>query len=411
VLIYIVILFNLQKSNLWTWTYEWESRCIYPPLPANQSGAKVVVAGFAKTGTWAMTKNLNLIYNRTYHSEEFMVHVWDHLATEYWMRPENGGRRPPINHLLFTEYYANKEFRRTGRRPIPDMVLATESTMKGGDAGENLTLPPDDERFPNDDLKVVADLKHETLAAHMSRCRVDSIAFDGLDGIFWHVYDVSPGAKVILLDWRSYQSWRESLARFATKFLLLTLATNVMYSSLHGLPWGFLVRQFDRATGGRVDEMLRTGGVFLVKEYDAPFQLWCTLTFQRTVVSHWWGGLQRVVLSKAEYDGFFQEVARRTPPENLLRWNFKKNTWEDLCRFLSVQDCPDSGLLEHANNVNAWDKFPWEETTEPMMLAPVFLFCHWVNWRVYMAIITAIAAIVMAPCRLVWSLCCRVKGD
>mmetsp|Transcript_61343 Transcript_61343/g.193267 ORF Transcript_61343/g.193267 Transcript_61343/m.193267 type:complete len:151 (+) Transcript_61343:1-453(+) len=135
--------------------------------------------------------------------------------------------------------------------------------------------------------------------------------------------------------------------------------------------------------------MLRTGGAWLHYEYDVPVMLWCSLIFQRTVYSHWWGGLMAAAPSKEEYEGFYQEVRRRTPPENLLSFDFRKNTYEDLCRFLGVEVCPRSGILAHAPNVNAWDKLPFEEVTEPMMLAPVFLLFHWVDWKVFRAIVAA----------------------
>jgi len=403
VYVYLFILWNFQRSHIWTWAYDWDVsdvKCEYQPLPVNQSGLKVLFAAFAKTGTWAVTKELHRVYPRTYHSEEFLVHVWAHIAAEYWARPENGARKPPINHILLSGYYADQEYRRTGIRPTPDIEL------KPGEQQVRLPI----QRFPNDDIKVLSSMTHETLAAYVSRCRVDSIALDGVTDMFWPLLEVSPGVKVVSLDWRPYESFLNSSISFALKWISLTFATNLVYSSLHGLPWGVFVRGLDPLFGSPIGRMLRTGGAFLQNDYHVPSQLWSALTFQRRVFSHWWGGLAYLP-SKEQYEGFYREVKMRVPKEDLLSFDLRKDTWETLCAFLSIKECPRSGVMEHVTNVNSWEKPPWGEVPEPMMLAPIFLFCHWVNWRVFRFLVAQAFFLLFLPCRLAGGLCCRAKAD
>merc|ERR1719362_1888553 len=65
----------------------------------------------------------------------------------------------------------------------------------------------------NDDQKVLDDLKTETLARRLSQCRVDAVALDGMDRLHEIVINASPDVQVILLDWRSYESWSNSIPR------------------------------------------------------------------------------------------------------------------------------------------------------------------------------------------------------
>ena len=50
------------------------------------------------------------------------------------------------------------------------------------------------------DLKVLAGTRPEELAAALSKCRAGALAFDGYESLFWPIYNVSPNAKVIVLN-------------------------------------------------------------------------------------------------------------------------------------------------------------------------------------------------------------------
>merc|ERR1719436_17734 len=66
------------------------------------------------------------------------------------------------------------------------------------------------------------------------------------------------------------------------------------------------------------------------------------------------------------------------PKENLLEWDFTKNTFEDLCRFCDVSPCPRSGPLPQIKSTffNHAD-MPITSCT----LLAVGMFYYWVNWR------------------------------
>merc|ERR1712157_344164 len=86
---------------------------------------------------------------------------------------------------------------------------------------------------------------------------------------------------------------------------------------------------------------------------------------------------------KAAYDDFYEQVRQATPPENLFRYVPNKHTYEDICDFVGISPCPKSGKVKLANNMYNWDTlYPWA-AEEPLWLLPIYLFFHWVNWKVY----------------------------
>jgi len=180
-ILYLCFVNFLKMSHFWGWANDWEMECKYPPLPANQTGVKVLLGGFAKTGTWAMSSTLHeLGMKKSFHGQEFMLHVFSKIADRYWMRPENGGRVSRNWHHL--------------------NLISRGKQMTGGEVG---TIASQKAGMLTDSADVLKHTSLETLAEYTSKCQIDSIAFDGVETLFWPMYKASPDAKVILLDWRS----------------------------------------------------------------------------------------------------------------------------------------------------------------------------------------------------------------
>eukprot|EP00415_Alexandrium_ostenfeldii_P002073 UN2073 len=140
---------------MWQSLHMYHETCAHEPLPVNQSGVKVVIAGFAKMGTRTLSRTLfELGYNYSYHGEELLSHVWHPIAYEYWARPENGGLS------------------------VPPIGTVTSSTYR------------------KEDVRVLNNTSRELLAKRLSTCRTDAVAFDGAEGLFWPVYEASPDVKV-----------------------------------------------------------------------------------------------------------------------------------------------------------------------------------------------------------------------
>lgn len=360
-LLYLFVANFLKMSHFWGWANDWEMECKYPPLPVNRSGVKVLIGGFAKTGTWSMTSTLfELGLKKSFHNQEFMLHVFSKIADRYWMQPENGGRQSRNWHHL--------------------NMIDQGKKLTGGQVG---TVAADKAGMLPDSSQVLEHTSTETLAEYTSKCQIDSIAFDGIEHLYWPMYKASPDAKVILLDWRSYDSWQHSMARFGPKWLLTVVLTGQLYGSIFGLPWGLALKAVDSVTGRQIENMLTTAGPAFLQECPVPVALWQTFINQRRIVSHWIMGLHWVH-TREEYEQFYADVRKATPPERLLRWNFKKNTYEDLCNFLDIKPCPKSGKLRHVPNMYAWE--PGLICDEPIWLAPVYLLLHWINWKVYCAL-------------------------
>merc|ERR1712031_101828 len=96
------------------------------------------------------------------------------------------------------------------------------------------------------DMQVMKELTSEELASRISRCRVDTAIFDGIERLFWPVYEVSPGAKVVVLDWRPHKDWMKSNNAFTPALLQALFFLGYLQNAFHFLPWfALLYRPID----------------------------------------------------------------------------------------------------------------------------------------------------------------------
>jgi len=350
--LFLFVSFQLEsKGGLVKRFHTLDTTCGHEPLPANQSGVKVLVAGFAKMGTRTLSRTLyELGMDHSYHGEEFLVNAWAQHSKDFWARPENGAMSPP----------------KCGLRG----KLAADMTVL------NNTSP-------------------EQLALLYSRCRVDAQAFDGIERLFWPTLEVSPGAKVIVLNWRTYAQLRKSMRHFSRMFLPFIMFTGLLASSLVMLPWGIFFPIFEYLSGGQIDEFLRTGSPPLNQHQWPLLMLWIRMTGNARMTSHWFCGLSMWrFLTQERMTNFFAEIHRAVPPERRMDFDPRKNTYEDLCKFLELKECKRSGKIPRAINMGNHERdFPLAFWT----CVPIWLFFHWLNWR--------IAGLVLGP---PWRWACRV---
>mmetsp|Transcript_34654 Transcript_34654/g.107672 ORF Transcript_34654/g.107672 Transcript_34654/m.107672 type:complete len:409 (+) Transcript_34654:60-1286(+) len=333
-------------------------------LPANNSGVRALVYGLSKTGTKTMIRSIyRLGFEQSYHSEDLSLHVWSGLADDYWLRPENGGRRSGPANGIYAGF----------GRPFEDLGLAYSN-----------------------DTKVLQALKPEDLRNRLAGCRVNAIAFDGMEHLFWPIYDLSPDAKVLILDWRTFEEFHTSRSVFGQQLLLLHIFGGVTSASVHALPWIFLTQAIDRLTGSPGKKLMLRGGPPLGIETGFLPNLYLTPFSARRTLSHLYSGLKLFIYTKANYEDFYKVPYERIPEERRMSWNMRKHGWKDLCAFLEVpaKDCPGTGLLP--NEAPNW--FAAERDSPYIFFSSTafYMILHMVNWYVYRAGLTAYSSALSA---------------
>mmetsp|Transcript_73966 Transcript_73966/g.154165 ORF Transcript_73966/g.154165 Transcript_73966/m.154165 type:complete len:396 (-) Transcript_73966:210-1397(-) len=306
-----------QTRDFWGHLFEFPYRCEggspesleAAAAPAPDSGVQVLVAGIAKMGTRTLSRSLyQLGLNHSYHSEEFGLFLWGPLADDYWLE-KNGGQWSKL--------------------PKPGVPW---------DITEN-------------DQEVLNNTSPAALATALARCEVEALAFDGIERAFWPILEVSPKAKVILLNWRSYEEWKHSVINFMPYLMLEIIGLGTYMTGIWVLPWGALFRVLDPLVGGTIETMLKTGGPPVCQVYETPYvALFHILMSPRRVVNRWFSGMAGWPTNKEEFDAFHERVKAEVPPDRLIEWNMKKHGWEDLCSFLEMENCPKSGRLPRAVN-------------------------------------------------------------
>jgi len=371
--VYFILTSYIIWHGIWREANEWDHfQCKNQPLPVNQSGVKVVLGGWAKSGTWTLSHALGQLGLNAYHSQEFLAHVYSPLADEYWKRPENGGRRSKT--AVF--------------RTLPWWI---------GEHGY----------FPSDNLEVVKNLKTERLARKISQCRPDAIALDGLEGLHDLVIDGSPDVKVIMLDWREYKAWLSSLRNQSEKMNKVNQFMELFYTAIHFLPWGLLVKAIDPYINNDIEKLLTTGGPPFIQKCPLGVMLWHPFIKNRQIYAHWnmrtWGKPNTPIVdppSEATFKALFEGVKKKVPEKNILHWDFKKKGWEDLCSFLDIKDCPKSGKLAtepngytdlFRNGGRGWDF----NCDEPFVLIPFYLILHWINWKVFTGVLIGLPSMLL----------------
>lgn len=350
----------LEAYDFWGPLVRWEQKCENPPLPTNQSGVKVLVAGFAKSGTRTLSRTLwQLGMNGSFHSEELNMYYWGPHHDEYWMRPENGGRWP------------GPSFSR-----MHDFTKA----------------------YVQSDKEVLRNTPPQELAAGLSRCRVEAVAFDCIEELFWPIYDVSPNVKVISLSWRTYEEHQRSFDNFRKDFNMMCSVIGQIQGGVHGLPWVWVFKNLEFLVGSPITKMLKEGRPAACQVFTPFMALFHSLTGGRRILSHWYSGLAKYSMDKETYEDFYGTVRKRVPKERLFEWHMKKHKWEDLCKFLEVDPCPRTGKLERAINV-----FNFERDFPVCFLSrlPFYLLVHAVNWRVYGFVLRVVTALLRGLLSLV----------
>lgn len=316
-------------QKVWDFLLELPLSCSHPPLPANETGLEVLVAGITKSGTRTICHALNDIGIRAYHSEDFFFwSVWD-WSSNRWKQRGVTSYEAPIVTLLPAAPHADEE-----------------------------------------------------LAAAISKCRVKAVALDGLELFFEPLYRMSAGAKVILLDWRSFEEFRRSWDNFMPKLALMCYFNIYSTCSLSVLPWGALLRVLDPLVGSPLAQTIREGGPPLCEVCGPMMWSYCGLFSEQRQYRSWKysPASNHMPETEAEYIEWHAAVKRLVPSDRLMSWNHKKNTFEDLCAFLGVEPCPRRGRLPRALNTWLFERdFPIAGAASLV----VKFFFHWVNWRLF----------------------------
>eukprot|EP00445_Apocalathium_hangoei_P010036 CAMPEP_0203883218 /NCGR_PEP_ID=MMETSP0359-20131031/27331_1 /ASSEMBLY_ACC=CAM_ASM_000338 /TAXON_ID=268821 /ORGANISM="Scrippsiella Hangoei, Strain SHTV-5" /LENGTH=392 /DNA_ID=CAMNT_0050803393 /DNA_START=31 /DNA_END=1206 /DNA_ORIENTATION=+ len=358
---------NFGICSVWDWAWEPLTSCQRPlTLPANVSGIKVLVYAPAKTGTKSMTKALlQLGFGQTFHSEDVLASVWAPLADAFWRRPENGAALP------FATVW-------------PPALKSTPYNPT------------------TSDLKVLGGLEPGALATELQRCGVEAVAFDGLEELFWPIFDASPEAKVVSLNWRTWPQYKHSHEEWDWDLSVALWLLTMVGSPVHLLPWSVLLLPLlELLSDNDVHRWLSTGGPPLTSGGAGVARrfFWYNTSFRRWM-THIKGGLERRFANEAEYIDYFAEARRRVPAERFFEWDMSRHSMEDLCKFLDISEhpaCAQVGPLTKGTNLLYVER---EEPLVTLALLPLYLVLHWgttassVGCSAYVAVVAAEAATV-----------------
>merc|ERR1712032_1230506 len=183
-------------------------------------------------------------------------------------------------------------------------------------------------------------MRHEDLASWISKCRVEGMTFDGHDTLFWPVYDVSPGVKVVILSWRTWEEWKKSKTVFSAKTSMMSYSLAYLFNCIHLMPWGVvLFPALDAISGGAIDSFFRNGEPNAYAK-GLPLKYTMTQIGTRQVGARHRSKLTYQNFTKESYYAWFDEVRRRVPANDRMEWSVKKNTLKDLCDFLGIRGHP-----------------------------------------------------------------------
>jgi len=384
-LLYVCVatLFNL--ASVWNWTYEpMGFQCKHPPLPVNNSGVKVLIFAPEKSGTSTMVRFLRKIYPRAWHSEDILTHIWAPISDAFWHRPENGGGIFPWQRLATPRFPAYKGF---------SFMLKSE----GEDAADTRVL-----------MGLGAELQ-PLLANRLSRCRADTLTFDHLAELFWPIYDVSPDAKVVMLNWRTFEEWRRSGLNFGLSTVLTLLFVNLVNVGQHLLPWNALILPlWDALTGNELLEHMRDGTPVAEKGSLRKLLFVSSMT-ERRIIQHWNSGFSDVIPWNApdrasstnftrkyiETEDDFRDLwnvpRRHIPKERLLEFDVQKDSPMALCRFLGKEDNPACNIRLLPKNRPSMLSSDPDHPEFFFYLWPLYLAIHSVNFKLIRMLICWLA--------------------
>eukprot|EP00415_Alexandrium_ostenfeldii_P001196 UN1196 len=211
-----------------------------------------------------------------------------------------------------------------------------------------------------------------------------------MEALFWPTYHVSPDVKVISLNWRSYAEYSKSHESFMALLSLTLILVGIVMYSMHFLPWTVLLFYLDPLAGSPVEKMMREGGPPVTQHYPLFLAWYHTATNTRRILMHWSVGLGIHMPSEVDYDDYFDRVRRVVPKENLLEWDMKRNTWEDLCKFVGVEECARTGHLPRAISILNFER------DSPICFwgrIPFHLLLHRINWAILGAVISVVSSV------------------
>jgi len=368
---YLSVTVVFSSFNVWNWLYEPMGHdCQFnEPLPANNSGVKVLVYAFGKTGTTSMGFTLHRLNLNMWKGPEFKSRLWAPFADEYWRNPESGGGMFPWQRLATAgppAYYPGTfKLLEMRKRQHPDHEALEKLPRLG-----------------------------ERLAERLSRCRVEALAFDGHDLLFWPIYEASPDARVIMLNWRTWREWSRSGEKFGWRLRFYRISQGTLSMGMSVLPYNALVLPaWDALMGNRLLRTVSTGRSWKYEEHDTVAL--STLNhgeFERRVIQHM--NLVHTVHSQEDYNAFWEEGKRRIPKERLLEFNMKRNTVRDLCDFLQIEsDLCDSGLLPNEQIIG---RQQMKKPLRALAVIPYFFFCQWASWKATFSALGCLLGVVLA---------------
>jgi len=283
--------------------------------------------------------------NHSYHSEEVVLFVWSRVLDDWWRQPHMWDRYHVLERQGFDRH-----------------IL-----------GEWYKTPHFTDAF--------------------SRCRVDAMSFDGLSRMFLPVYEMSPGAKVIILQWRTYEEQKRSYKTFMRRW---HLHGRFGYPGVHA--WTYvLLHILEPLSGNPVIKLLEEGGPPVNQVLTPITLLYLVHVTAHRIVMH--VGQPTVGWMPAQawrFDWFYDMIRAQVPAQDRFEFDFRRHAYEDLCSFLGIDPCPKKGPLPRVSSaLPVHLSFP----RECLVWLPLVAWCHWFNWLLLVRLPRAIWYLV-GPCVL-----------
>lgn len=304
------------SEQLQIWSYEVEQaypwQCSYAPRADNTTGLKVIIAGMSKTGTSTTARAVHTLGFKSWHGIDWKKHIMIRGTDEFWRLPENGGHGDP------TEI-------QTVRAPA-----YTGSTLWALRHPSNLP----------ENLYTAKDI-----GRRVSRCRVDSTTFDGHELYTMPVIKASPDAKVIMLNWRTFEERQRSGMKFNRMENGLTFLYGYFINPSHLVPYmRALIPIAELISGGGSERIFRQGMSLTEGMWEVPPLQRFSHNLAVKSFNNRWVFKNRFMTgagvdfpTSQAYDQYWSDVREAVPSERLFEWDMRRHTFEDLCGFLGVK--------------------------------------------------------------------------
>lgn len=274
---------------------------------------------------------------------------WSSLSDDFWRRPENGGRgRGGVAHPIFLDVGNGQMFSK-----YADGVRAMQGTS-------------------TDQWK-----------RELSGCRVEAVAFDGVERLFWPIYEAAdPDVKVISLNWRSFEEYFHSANAFGPALYIQMWIVGILQVSYISLPWPLLMTWIDGPLlNHRLKTYLETGWPPMCQEYDMVQAAYHMSVGGRRVATAWFSGVGAAPMTRSEYRTYWSTLKQRVPSSQVYDFDMRRHGWEELCEAVGIdrKECPKRGKLPRAVNLLNFERdFP----LVCVCMTSLTLMLHWVNWRI-----------------------------